>query len=315
MAHPKDTVWIVATGALTNVAVLIERFPEVVGHVRGLSVMGGGVGGGFIGGGKGGDGKGEGEREGTVQSEEEEEGDKRVGNWTWWAEFNIWSDPQAATQIFSHPILRKKTTLIPLDITHQVLATPEVLSRILHGSSSPSETKRHTEYTAGEGEQEDEKPRHATLRPLLHSILTFFAETYRSVFGFTRGPPVHDPVAVAVLLDSLVREDEDEDVEQGGRILPVSRERFGVTVVPHGDKGVEKTIEDERGMGSEGGGTGRREGQGGRTIVRLLPEGEEGVRVPRGVDAPAFWRVVEGCVERAEESLFIGEMEGKGRGR
>ena len=31
-------------------------------------------------------------------------------------------------------------------------------------------------------------------------LLTFFAGTYRSVFGFA-APPVHDPVAVALVLD------------------------------------------------------------------------------------------------------------------
>ncbi len=66
--------WLVATGALTNVAVLFRVFPELVGRVLGLSVMGGAVGGGFTG-----------ARMGRVRGEGE-----RFGNWTPWAEFNVY---------------------------------------------------------------------------------------------------------------------------------------------------------------------------------------------------------------------------------
>ena len=40
--------------------------------------------------------------------------------------------------------------------------------------------------------------------------------------------------------------------------------------------------------------------QTGRTIVRELPPGEEGVRIPRGVDVAKFWRVLEECLQRAD---------------
>ncbi len=74
LAQPEGTAWLVATGALTNVALLFATFPEVAKHIKGLSVMGGAIGGGFsdapIG-----HAKGEGER---------------IGNITSWAEFNIY---------------------------------------------------------------------------------------------------------------------------------------------------------------------------------------------------------------------------------
>lgn len=74
MEQEDGTAWVVATGALTNVALLFACFPELVERIRGLSIMGGAVGGGFTGVGMGmGDGDGE-----------------RVGNWTRWAEFNIY---------------------------------------------------------------------------------------------------------------------------------------------------------------------------------------------------------------------------------
>lgn len=86
LAEPKQTVWLVATGALTNIALLISTFPEVIDHVRGLSIMCGAIGGaytdapmGFV--------KGQGER---------------FGNHTSWAEFNIYvrlhEDPPAPSR-------------------------------------------------------------------------------------------------------------------------------------------------------------------------------------------------------------------------
>ena len=74
MDQPAGTAWVVATGALTNVALLFATFPELVQHIRGLSIMGGAVGGGFTTAPMG-HMKGEGER---------------FGNHTRWAEFNIY---------------------------------------------------------------------------------------------------------------------------------------------------------------------------------------------------------------------------------
>ncbi len=75
LAQDPGTPWLVATGALTNVALLFATFPEVVGHIAGLSVMGGAVGGGFTDAGLG-----------HVRGEQ----GGRVGNVTRWAEFNVY---------------------------------------------------------------------------------------------------------------------------------------------------------------------------------------------------------------------------------
>ena len=81
MLQPKGTAWVVATGALTNVALLFATFPELVGHIKGLSIMGGAIGAGFTDAPMG-HVKGEGER---------------FGNWTRWAEFNIYvREPQTS---------------------------------------------------------------------------------------------------------------------------------------------------------------------------------------------------------------------------
>lgn len=47
LATEKETAWIVGTGALTNIARAFQLFPELVEHVKGVSIMGGAIGGGF----------------------------------------------------------------------------------------------------------------------------------------------------------------------------------------------------------------------------------------------------------------------------
>ena len=70
-------------------------------------------------------------------------------------------------------------TMVGLNLTHQAQATPAVLGR-LRAIGNPA-----AEATVG--------------------WLTFFGETYQSVFGF-EGPPVHDPCALALVIDpTLVR--------------------------------------------------------------------------------------------------------------
>ncbi len=139
------TAWVVATGATTNVATLFQTHPDLVDHVAGLAIMGGAVGGGF-----------------TSAVAGEVEGVERIGNWTQFAEFNIVVDPEAAASLFSTPALARKTTMIPLDVTHLVLGTNEVQELLLHGPGGD---------TTGPGKTK--------LRVMLVELLNFFAETYK----------------------------------------------------------------------------------------------------------------------------------------
>lgn len=41
------TAWLVATGALTNVALLFDAYPNLALHLKGISLMGGAIGNGF----------------------------------------------------------------------------------------------------------------------------------------------------------------------------------------------------------------------------------------------------------------------------
>lgn len=105
------------------------------------------------------------------------------------------------------------------------------------------------------------------------------------VFGITEGPPLHDPLAVAAVLSGLGDQHEIPfcDCDPAGEPGLAQRERFEVTVVTEG------TYEDAR--------AGARTGQ---ITARLLPPGEEGVRIPRSLDIPLFWKVLEECVSRAD---------------
>jgi len=97
-----------------------------------------------------------------------------TGNWNAVAEFNIAIDPEAAHIVFGEdwPVV-----MVGLDLTHQALATPEVTARIARIGTGPARF-------AGE-------------------LLAFFGKTYLAEQGFPH-PPVHDPCAVAYVIDPTV---------------------------------------------------------------------------------------------------------------
>lgn len=98
-----------------------------------------------------------------------------VGNITAFAEFNVLIDPEA-----NNIILESDAEMIfaaPLDITHTVLVDDLVMAKIKESTFQNS-------------------PQFFTM---ISSLLTFFKDTYKTVFGFS-SPPLHDPVAVFYLL-------------------------------------------------------------------------------------------------------------------
>jgi len=96
------------------------------------------------------------------------------GNMAPLAEFNILADPEAADVVFRSGV---PITMCGLDVTHQALATPDVLGRI-EAIDTP-------------------------LARVCHQLLTYFSDAYRTYFGF-ESPPVHDPVAVAAVIDPTI---------------------------------------------------------------------------------------------------------------
>ncbi|KAF2738730.1 Inosine/uridine-preferring nucleoside hydrolase [Polyplosphaeria fusca] len=261
IATPPNSAWLVATGILTNIGLLFKKYPNLAEHISGLSIMGGAIGGGFTNAPMG-KVKGEGER---------------FGNMTAYAEFNIYCDPEAADSIFSNPTLIPKTTLIPLDLTHQVIGTPTVRHTLLYGSDEPLDASTaKTEQTP------------STLRALFYQIMSFFAATYAEVFALTAGPPLHDPLAVSAAIYPSMFDDN------GG-------ERFKVEIV---SQGVHSAVQSEV-------------GELGRTKATKLSPGEGGCRIPRGLDLAKFWNDIENCLKRADHTTPLAklsreELEGHG---
>ena len=97
-----------------------------------------------------------------------------LGNVTPAAEFNIGADAEAARAVFESGI---PITMVPLETTHRALATDDVITRIA-ALDFP-------------------------LARICVELLGFFADTSRRVFGF-EAPAVHDPCAVAWLLDPTI---------------------------------------------------------------------------------------------------------------
>jgi inosine-uridine nucleoside N-ribohydrolase len=96
------------------------------------------------------------------------------GNVTPYAEFNVYVDPEAASIVLGSGL---PVTLCGLNVTHQARATGDVLDRIA-ALGTP-------------------------LARICVELLTFFSASYRRAFGFD-APPLHDPVAVARVIDPTI---------------------------------------------------------------------------------------------------------------
>jgi inosine-uridine nucleoside N-ribohydrolase len=129
-------------------------------------------------------------------------GSADVGNVQPLAEFNIHADPEAADMVFASGL---PLTMCGLNVTHQALATEAVLDRLRDLQTPLADT--------------------------VVRLLEFFGERYREIWGLP-APPVHDPVAVARVIDpGLVRcEDAHIAVELHGSHTRGATvcDRFGV---------------------------------------------------------------------------------------
>ena len=143
MSHPEKTITLVPTGGLTNIALAARLEPKIIERVKEVVLMGGGY---------------------------------HTGNWSAVAEFNIKIDPEAAHIVFN---AGWKVTMVGLDLTHQALATPDVVERIAKIDTKPAE--------------------------FVVELLKFFGKMYKQAQGFNY-PPVHDPCAVAYVIDPTLIE-------------------------------------------------------------------------------------------------------------
>jgi purine nucleosidase len=137
MQAPEGSVTLCALGPLTNVAMAMLKEPGLAQHLKEIVLMGGAIG---------------------------------LGNVTPAAEFNIYVDPEAASVVFGSGV---PLTMVGLDVTHQVLVTPERLERF--------------------------KALGGPLGEAAHGMLAFFNR-----FDIARyqaaGAPLHDPCVIGYLL-------------------------------------------------------------------------------------------------------------------
>ena len=123
-------------------------------------------------------------------------GAARLGNWTPAAEFNILVDPEASSAVFQSGV---PVTMVGLDVTHEAqVMWPEVEMLLNSG--------RKVGVMVGE-------------------LLDFFGK-FHATMGF-EGMPLHDPLAMAVVLDPTIVETQHLPV----RIETQGRYTTGRTVV------------------------------------------------------------------------------------
>ncbi|TRM67929.1 Inosine/uridine-preferring nucleoside hydrolase domain-containing protein [Schizophyllum amplum] len=112
---PKVTIC--STGPMTNIAIFVSAYPDLLEGVEQFVFMGGGVG---------------------------------LGNRSSTAEYNIICDPHAAQIVLDAPV---KAVMVPINVTHTALMTPKQHARLLNSKSTDPVPKaasslRHTLSTA-----------------------------------------------------------------------------------------------------------------------------------------------------------------------
>jgi inosine-uridine nucleoside N-ribohydrolase len=142
LAAAPSPVTLVAIGPLTNVALLLARHPELESKLERIVLMGGAI---------------------------------AEGNVTPAAEFNIWTDPEAAQRVFSSGL---EVTTVGLDVTHRALLRQADVDRLAAAGS------------AGK---------------LVADLYGFYARFHRQRYGWD-GAPVHDALALAHVIDGTLLE-------------------------------------------------------------------------------------------------------------
>jgi purine nucleosidase len=137
-AEPAGTITLCPLGPLTNIARALLKAPDIAPRIAEIVLMGGAY--------------------------------FEVGNITPAAEFNIYVDPEAADVVLNSGV---KITMIPLDVTHRALATPDRLAAIAAIGNNASRAV---------------------------SAMLNFSERFDLVKYDWGGAPVHDPNVIAWLL-------------------------------------------------------------------------------------------------------------------
>lgn len=149
LMESEGDITVLTTGPMSNLALALRLEPRIAGKIREIVLMGGSF---------------------------------TNGNVTPAAEFNIVADPEAAHICFS---AGRPLVMMGLDVTRQVLCTPQIVERMARVGNSASR--------------------------LFVDMMAHFCRTQKQVFGWAGGP-LHDPVTVAWLLDPGVVELKEMNV-------------------------------------------------------------------------------------------------------
>jgi pyrimidine-specific ribonucleoside hydrolase len=164
LAAADPPITLVPTGPLTNIALLLAAYPEAAERIERIVLMGGAIG---------------------------------PGNQTASAEFNIWTDPEAAFRVFDSGL---DITMVGLDATNKAVLTPADADRLRRAGKVG-----------------------AAAAAMLDFYLDFYLDAYEH-----GGAPIHDALAVACVFrpELLALGDRRVDIELAG----ISRGRTVVDV-------------------------------------------------------------------------------------
>jgi inosine-uridine nucleoside N-ribohydrolase len=154
LSSSERPITLVPVGPLTNVALLLAGYPEVAAKIERIVLMGGAI---------------------------------AEGNQTPSAEFNIWTDPEAAFRVFESGL---DVTMVGLDVTNRGVLTPADADRL-----------------RGTG------PVGKAVAAMLDFYLGYYGEAYEH-----GGAPIHDALALACVFraDLLTTERRHVQIELAG---------------------------------------------------------------------------------------------------
>ncbi|KAI5953670.1 URH1 [Candida jiufengensis] len=175
------------------------------------------------------------------------------GNITEFAEFNFHTDPHAAQYVLKK-FNQSKIILSPLNLTHKIIATESIRNE-MYNELNPQ--------------------KNSDLRLAFFKILMFFTLTYKQENSMSLGPPLHDPVAVYILLpfiDNNFKEYGYKFIQKRITVEINNKERIGECIYLNNNS-VENENEDD------------------------------GVNIGEELDASKFWECLLKCLHNAELNL------------
>jgi uridine nucleosidase len=99
--------------------------------------------------------------------------------------------------------------MVPINVSHTAIVTRAIHRQFLTGNTTLTSSDTLSPLP----------PAKTPLRHTLSTLIAFFAETYKGVFGFNDGPPLHDPLTIAYVFcpDMFKARRFRVDIEMNGK--------------------------------------------------------------------------------------------------